>query len=195
MGNVLEVSIAVCLEQVIVNKIFHLRVLDSVHSSETILKLALIASALRTCSDNLRREYRSMEQATSKRSRVEEETWHLPNPTAAAPSPNSLIPALEFKARLGRRNETLTKPNKSDASDNPEMRSLYLAMYGGQEVVVKFTYKYSPIAHDALAARNHAPKLHACELVVGGQKMVVMDRLDGTRMFDAEDQSSAQGLR
>lgn len=145
MEIVLEISIAVCLEEFMVDKILCFDVFKRGHPDETILKLALIASA---CSDNLRREYRSMEDTPTQR-RIEEETWHLPNPTAATPSPNTLIPVLELKARLGRGNRKI----------------------------------------------NYAPKLHACELVIGGQKMVVMDRLDGTRMFDAEDQSSAQGLR
>ncbi|OCB92122.1 hypothetical protein A7U60_g516 [Sanghuangporus baumii] len=182
MGNVLEISIGVCLEEVVVDKILHFEVLDSPNRNETVVKLALIASALETCADELRDEYRDLERTSEP---VEEETWHLPCPSATAFSPNSLIPELEFKAKLSRRNEKLTKLK----GENAEMRSLFLATYCGRGVIVKFAVTYNDSAHTAVADQNHAPRLHTCEQVIGGLKMVVMERVHGKRMCDEDGNS------
>ncbi|KAL5500936.1 hypothetical protein ACEPAH_9323 [Sanghuangporus vaninii] len=177
MGNVLEISIAVCLEEVIVDKILHFEVLNGHDQDETVVKLALIASALKTCAGKLRREYANLERTSE---RAEEETWHLPCPSATPRSPNSLVSAVKFKAKLSRSNEELIKLK----GENVEMRSLFLATYCEQEVVVKFAMTYNESAHFALADQNLAPKLHLCEQVIGGLKMVVMDRVHGKRMCD-----------
>lgn len=184
MGNVIEVSIAVCLEEVIVDKILHFEILNSVHHDETTIKLALIASALKACADKLRAEYKDLDQ-TSAAGPVEEETWYLPVPSAVDPSPNALIPAVKFTGKLNRSNQKLTKPE----GKNSEMRSLFLAKYHDQEVVVKFSIGYGTDAHHAVADGTYAPKLHICERVIGGQQMVVMDRVDGKPMHEERHHS------
>ncbi|KAL5522203.1 hypothetical protein ACEPAF_2060 [Sanghuangporus sanghuang] len=182
MGNVLEISIAVFLEEVIVDKILHFEVLNGHNQDETVVKLALIASALKTCAGKLQREYANLEQTSE---RAEEETWHLPCPSASPRSPNSLVSAVKFKAKLSRSNEELIKLK----GENAEMRSLFLATYCKQEVIVKFAMTYNESAHSALADQNLAPKLHLCEQVIGGLKMVVMDRVHGKRMCDERKNS------
>ncbi|KAI0291295.1 hypothetical protein BC826DRAFT_886738, partial [Russula brevipes] len=50
------------------------------------------------------------------------------------------------------------------------------------EVVVKFTANYNEQAHRILADEGLAPKLYACQRVIGNLFMVVMERLNGTPM-------------
>ena len=52
-GNVIEISIAICLEQVIPQKIFRLDICESAHDNEMIVQLALIASVLDNCAREL----------------------------------------------------------------------------------------------------------------------------------------------
>ncbi|KAI0338807.1 hypothetical protein BDW22DRAFT_1362524 [Trametopsis cervina] len=174
MGNVLEVSIAVCLEEVMVDKILHFEILSSVHYNKTVVKLALIASALKDCANELREEYESLTPTLGDRRRI----WFPPSPSTVDPSPNAPVSDVKFTGKLDRTNQPLTKLE----GDNIEMRSLYLATYHDQEVVVKFSAKYGTDAHHAVADGTYAPKLHFCEKVIGGQQMVVMDRVNGQRM-------------
>ena len=208
MGNVLEISIAVCLEQVVPQKIFRLDICESVHEDETIVKLALVASALHDCAQELRLEYvRGLEEAGPLATTVtpaKKETWHLPCPSVV-PSPNASMPALKFKAKLDRQNNVLRKYE----GKSWEMRTLFLADYfadglppqegvvgspAGKEVVVKFAVTYNADVHKLLAAKGLAPKLYACERVIGGMHMVVMERVDGTRMFDEPECSLPQSV-
>lgn len=185
MGNVLSVSIGVCLEEVIVDRVFKLNIFDGSDDDTTVTKLALIALALKICADSLRMEYRRL--ASETRSPTGRETWHLPCPSVV-PSSNHPMPALTFKAKLGRKNEELVKYEGTPE----EMRSLFLADYTAEgstaveEVVVKFAVKYAKDAHKMLDAgpRKLAPKLHACVPVIGRRQMVVMERVKGTPLCD-----------
>ncbi|KZT00303.1 uncharacterized protein LAESUDRAFT_666430 [Laetiporus sulphureus 93-53] len=70
------------------------------------------------------------------------------------------------------------------------MRPLFLADYTAEgsssavEAVVKFAVTYNKDAHKELAVKHYAPRLYACESVIGGREMVVMERVHGKRMCD-----------
>ena len=191
MGNVLEVSIAVCLEKVIADKVLHFEIYEGHNDDETITKLALIASALRDCADTLRIDHYRLKHLALEpaiKSPLGRETWHLPSPSVI-PSPNTSMPVLEFTSKLSRSNEQL-----NEEGDPSEMRSLFLAQYTAEGslpegVVVKFALTYNKDAHKLLADRGLAPKLHSCEPVIGGREMVVMERVKGKRMYDFREHS------
>lgn len=196
MGNVLEISIAVCLEEVIVKKILDFEILDDENIDETILKLALIASALKQCGTRLRAEYSRFSDPLHLPAQVAAEDWHLPRPSAVPGTDlsNSYIPQLKFKAKLDRNNkELLMRPQSASEKNHIDMRSLYLANLEngkGEEVVVKFATTYNKTAHNALAEADFAPRLYSCEPLIGCPNMVVMERvLNGMRMFDAPKNS------
>jgi len=56
-----------------------------------------------------------------------------------------------------------------------------------QEVIVKFTARYNVVAHRLLADADLAPKLHFCERVVGDLYMVIMDCVDGTSVWQLQE--------
>lgn len=185
MGNVLEVSIAVCLEQVIVDTVLHFKICDSDDDDKTISKLALIALALRSCASTLQQGYRRLERRSPENETRGRDTWHLPCPSVD-PSLGVSTPALVFKSRLNRNNEELA----TVAGDPLEMRSLFLADYTppppdpsfAVEVVVKFAVTYNVVAHKLLATSNFAPKLYTSVPVIGKREMVVMERVNGKPM-------------
>lgn len=49
------------------------------------------------------------------------------------------------------------------------------------EVVIKFSPTYNKEAHELLAKKGGAPKLHECRRVLGGMYMIVMDRVKGVQ--------------
>ena len=63
--------------------------------------------------------------------------------------------------------------------------SMYIATLGdtNKEVIVKFTARYNEVAHRLLVDADLAPKLHFCERIIGDLYMVVMDRVDGTSVW------------
>ena len=104
----------------------------------------------------------------------------FPDPTCDLPG--SKLPELDYCGILDRSN------NIVKYYDNPtrrEMRCLFIAkMDGSKDVVVKFPSRYGKEAHELLASKGLAPKLHYCLPVVGGLYMIVMDRVEG-RLLDA----------
>jgi hypothetical protein len=186
MGNVLEVSVAVCLEKVIMDKVLRFEICDGDNDSETVVKLALIASALKDCAEKLRIEYVRLEDVAAPNPK--RETWNLPDPSVV-PSPNNLMPALTFKSKLRQSNDQL-----AEEGDLSEMRSLFLADYTAHdqppiEVVVKFTVTYNEHAHKLMAEHGFAPKLYSSVPMIGGRMMVVMERVQGTQMCDLRRRS------
>lgn len=178
MGPVLEISIGVCLEHVVVDRILHLHLRSSVNDERTILKLALIFSALKECSDSLLAEYRNSTRVAP----GDPATWHLPRPSAVIPSQNSRVGDVQFQGKLDRENKPLAAHDGALLAW--EMRPLYIAknVVENEEVIVKFTTRYNKDAHTTLSALDYAPKLHFTEEVIGGQTMVVMERLTGKPM-------------
>ncbi len=63
-------------------------------------------------------------------------------------------------------------------------RSLFLAEYQEDVVVVKFCERYGEDAHRTLANVGLAPRLHYCSKVVGDVFMVVMDFVNGRDAYN-----------
>lgn len=219
MGNVLEVSIAVALDIVHFNNILHFEIKGDDDMDETVSKLILIASALKTCASELEKEYKSLE-SPEKEVPAAESKWYLPCVTLREPTK---VPfELDFKSKLSRSNTSIPKMKYDQARVLSYARSLFLAdlrRNGSQtpdlEVVVKLTTIYNRDAHEMLAsvgctdagettggdsnvgdahngsARALAPKLHGCYSFMGGGnlKMVVMDRVNGKPLSDYGDHS------
>ncbi|KAF8130575.1 hypothetical protein EV363DRAFT_1332352 [Boletus edulis] len=59
-------------------------------------------------------------------------------------------------------------------------RALFLAKFGGQQVMVKFSERYSPDAHHAVAKAGLAPKLLFHTRLRGGAHMAIMEYIDGS---------------
>ncbi|KAF8558359.1 hypothetical protein OG21DRAFT_1380524, partial [Imleria badia] len=76
------------------------------------------------------------------------------------------------------------RPAYPDSPDMPNMQTLFircalfLAKYKGEPVVVKFSEKYNPTAHQALAIMELAPKLYFHTQLRGGVHMVIMELID-----------------
>lgn len=101
------------------------------------------------------------------------------------------MPKLKFKSKLSRDNRegplTWTEDGLVD------MHALYLADYedrNNETVVVKFPFTYNQKAHELLAMHKHAPNLYACVDVVGGRKMVVMERLESCERLSNQEANS-----
>lgn len=184
MGPVIEVSIAVCLEKTLVDKILDFEIHDGDDDDVTVTKLALIASAIKQCAESLRLEYRRSHQTPATVEQPGKETWHLPRPSIV-PSLNSPMPALEVKSKLSRNNVELVREL---AVEEPQMRSLFLADYthkgseSAVEAVVKFVTTYGTDAQHLLSAKGYAPKLYDCVPVIGRRIMVIMERVNGKPM-------------
>jgi hypothetical protein len=188
MGNILEVSSALYLDEAIVDKLLHFEIINGDNSEETIKKLALLALALQDCARDLRDGSFNHQKPFSV-SLHDKETWLLPDPTLGP----SLKPVsnLRFTSRLVRGNKS-----PHDGVKKTRMRPLFVAERdeGGakQEVVVKFVTRYNEVAHQILAKNKLAPQLYEYYdygHVVGWRKMVVMERVKGQPMSECEEGS------
>lgn len=180
-GDVLEIASAVCVEHVILNELLEIPIANGVHRDLTLRKLARLASALAECNSGLRAEQWELRD------------WHArqsvgpfyPQPTPKTSSETFL--KATFRGRLGDQNNILPstwcpslsemrRPLVADVDIDGEHRPV--------GVVVKFTERYNVDAHRALADLDPplAPKLHACQRVLGNMFMVVMERLEGQPM-------------
>ncbi len=89
---------------------------------------------------------------------------HFPKPTVLPNSP--LLKPLVFKRQI-------ELPLRHSG-----LRCLFVAEYGGTDVLVKFCETYSEKAHSTLAEARLAPVLHYCSMIAGDIFMVVMDLVD-----------------
>jgi hypothetical protein len=101
----------------------------------------------------------------------------LPNPTYLPNSP--LVGSLVFQNRVD-----FPRINSDGKSSSNYRRSIFLAEYDEQPVLVKFCESYSEDAHRTLADLGLAPVLHFCSLVIGDIFMVVMDRVNSRDAYD-----------
>jgi hypothetical protein len=179
MGNVIEISIVIVIEQIHFRKIFHLELQGDSNTKLDISNLVHVFDALKNCADQLREEYERLANETNPRT---EPKWHLPQPTSSSAEIN--FPKLEFKCPIDRDNLDV------DLTATPDPRCLFSAHLstdaGIEEVVVKFTSEYHQRAHELLASQTPplAPKLYGCYDVVGvkGMKMIVTQRIKGKPM-------------
>jgi len=177
-GHSLEISTALTLERITVNELLVLDLKNGYDRPATLRKLMRIASALAECASQLERKYQHLIQQDSPRNR-HRRFFPQPTPDPRSP-PSSPLPELTFLKRLDQDNNTFQIPNNPSAQ---RMRSLFVGtLLDGShevEVVVKFTATYNEVVHKLLAEKGLAPKLYACQRVIGNLFMVVMERIAG----------------
>jgi hypothetical protein len=104
MGNVLEVSTLVALDIVHFNKILHFEIRGGDDQDKTVMKLLLIASALKECADGLKEEYNSLATySLDYHTLTPERKWDLPCPTPKFSRGETPFD-LDFKCKLGHDN-------------------------------------------------------------------------------------------
>ena len=183
----LEISIAVCLETVVVNESLSLNLRDNLFRGELKQKLARVAVALQDCSNGLDRYYTQLTGEGVRSS-------FFPSPTLvpsvgsepltkAAFDASSAFRGLKILGHLSGKNEMMDPtptPGPSDMRHN-----LFLATLLGEnepptQAVVKLVKRYSKEAHEHLADKGLAPKLFLCQHVIGNLIAVVMEHVTGT---------------
>ncbi|TFK62631.1 hypothetical protein BDN72DRAFT_872475 [Pluteus cervinus] len=176
-ANRLEVSTAVCIGRIYVTRLVVLDFSLGFHASADIIRLARAFKAVRTCREDLQDYYSSIINAPSS-----ELSSVYPNPTLIDYS--KILPILTYRRFLSREGQpTSTLVNLGTVSS-----ALYIATMEGvpNEVVVKFTARYNPTAHELLAEARLAPKLHFWGRVIGDLYMVVMDRVHGKTVLQLQ---------
>ena len=148
------------------------------HASESIIRLARVFKALSGCRLDLRNYYDSVSDLTLPRL-----SCLYPNPTLVDRS--KTLPTLTYTRFLSRAGG----PTSALVDLGNTTTSMYIATLSNtkEEVIVKFTAHYNEVAHHLLADANLAPKLHFCERVIGNLYMVVMDRVDGTSLWQIQE--------
>jgi hypothetical protein len=146
------------------------------HASDNIIRLARVFGALSRCRLDLHDYYDSVSNLTSPRL-----SCLYPNPTLVDRS--KTLPTLTFRQFLSRAGS----PTSAHVDLGNATTSMYIATLDDtKEVIVKFTAHYNEMAHRLLANEDLAPKLHFCERVIGDLYMVVMDRVDGTSVWQLQ---------
>ncbi|TDL20575.1 hypothetical protein BD410DRAFT_821803 [Rickenella mellea] len=173
-ANRLEIGVAVCVGPIYVTRLLTLDLSLDFLASNSIVRLARVFHALSSCRDELQIYYEGVRNKISRRL-----SCLYPNPTPIDPSTE--LPQLIYKQFLSPAGQPISNivelANKTSA--------LYVAILTAtnHEVVVKFTARYSEEAHRLLAEAQLAPALHYCGRVVGDLFMIVMDRVDGTSIW------------
>ncbi|KAF8727267.1 hypothetical protein AX14_007435 [Amanita brunnescens Koide BX004] len=118
----------------------------------------------------------------SKSTTIVSETWTFPNSLVYIPTQHhSILPKhCPNLPTNGFCPEVVSPPQLGDATT-----VIYTATLGDadEEVIVKFTARYSEVAHRLLAMAGLAPRLHSCDRVIGDLYMVVMERVDGKSVW------------
>jgi len=179
-GNRLEISVAVCVGPIYVTKLLILDLSLGFHASDNIIHLARIFGALSRCREDLESYYKGV--TTSAYPKL---SCLFPNPTPVDTS--NALPKLtyrQFLSRAGQPTSTLVDLNATTA--------MYIAVLDdtSEDVIVKFTAHYNDAAQRLLAEAGLAPKLHFCGRVVGGLYMIVMERVDGTSVWQLQQDNS-----
>ncbi len=183
----LEISIAVCLQTVVVNEILSLNMRDNLFRGQLKQKLARVAEALQDCSGELNIYYSELTGEGKSSS-------YFPSPTLVPSVVSeplrkgafdfdalSAFPGLKILGHLSHKNEMLDQTSKPEPKD---MRhNLFVATFLGKKeaptLVVKLVKRYSKEAHEHLANKGLAPKLFVCQRVIGNLIAVVMERVTG----------------
>jgi len=144
------------------------------HASDNIIRLARVFGALSRCRLDLHNYYDRVSKLIPPRL-----SCLYPNPTLVDHS--KTLPALTYRQFLSRAG----RPTSALVDLGNATTSMYIATLSdtNKEVIVKFTACYNEVAHCLLADADLAPKLHFCERVIGNLYMVVMDRVDGTSVW------------
>src|SRR5258707_2830000 len=194
--HILHISIAVCLETVVVNKILTLDMLDNLFRDDLVQKLARVAVALRECSKGLDAYYSDLKGK-------KEGSSCFPSPTLVpligselltkgAFDNSSTFCGLKIEGHLspkGQMEEPIPNPSPADMRHN-----LFLATLdgNGEKVVVKLVKRYSKEAHKHLANKGLAPKLFLCQRVIGNLIVVVMEHVSGCLLNEVPGSLAAE---
>ncbi|KAF8153399.1 hypothetical protein B0H34DRAFT_723389 [Crassisporium funariophilum] len=144
---------------------------------QTTLSASPVSSGLSRCRLNLRHYYDSVSNLKPPRL-----SCLYPNPTLVDCS--KTLPALTYRQFLSRAG----RPTSALVDLGNTTTSMCIATLGNtNKVIVKFTARYNEVAHRLLADADLAPKLHFCERVIGDLYMVVMDRVDGTSVWQLQE--------
>ena len=182
----LEISIAVCLETVVVNEILSLSMRDNIFRGKLKQKLARVALALQDCSNGLDKYY---SQLTGEGMR----SSYFPSPTLvpsvgsepltkAAFDASSAFRGLKILGHLSGKNEIMEPtptPKPVDMRHNLFLATLLGDNEPPAEAVVKLVKRYNKEAHEHLADKGLAPKLFLCQHIIGNLIVVVTERVRG----------------
>ena len=182
----LEISIAVCLETVVVNEILSLSMRDNIFRGKLKQKLARVALALQDCSNGLDKYY---SQLTGEGMR----SSYFPSPTLvpsvgsepltkAAFDASSAFRGLKILGHLSGKNEIMEPtptPKPVDMRHNLFLATLLGDNEPPAEAVVKPVKRYNKEAHEHLADKGLAPKLFLCQHIIGNLIVVVTERVRG----------------
>ncbi|KAF8193340.1 hypothetical protein BJ912DRAFT_960767 [Pholiota molesta] len=186
-GHKLEISIAVCLETVVVNQILSLDIQDNMFRSELQQKLSRVAEALKACSAQLDAYY-------SKLAAKRMPSYSFPSPTLepldsskplvlqGALEALSAFPGLRIVARLDRYNDEMRQkpqPGPADMRHNLFLAEQLNADDSSAQLIVKVVKRYGQAAHHCLAKGMLAPRLLLCQPIIGNLIIVVMERAKG----------------
>ena len=123
----------------------------------------------------------------SKSITIVSETWTFPNSLVYIPTQHhSILPKhCPNLPTNGFCPEVVSPPQLGDATT-----VIYTATLGDadEEVIVKFTARYSEVAHRLLAMAGLAPRLHSCDRIIGDLYMVVMERVDGKSVWQLREE-------
>ncbi|KDR71452.1 hypothetical protein GALMADRAFT_143725 [Galerina marginata CBS 339.88] len=173
-ANRLEISVAVCVGPIYVTKLLMLDLSFGFHASDNAIRLARIFKVLSRHRTELENYYQSVKSLASPRL-----ACLFPNPTPIDRSkPLPKFTYRQFFTRAGQATPHL-----------PDLGSFTTVMYvatlndTNEEVIVKFTARYNEAAHRLLSEAKLAPTLYFCGRVVGDLYMIVMERADGTSVW------------
>lgn len=178
MGTRLEISTAIYINGIYVDKHLSYEMYLDAWQSEHILRLGQIFMAVRNAVNELVEYYSELNERLGGNPPT---IRHLfPNPL---PVSSTTLPTLEYRGKLS---HTGALVEFSDATaeevNQTQQYATYLAYMRVDdqqvEVVVKFTAQYNEAAHRLLADHGYAPKLHYFSRLVGGLYMVVMEYIN-----------------
>lgn len=147
------------------------------HASDNIIRLARVFAALSRCRVDLENYYVGVGSLASPKL-----SCMFPNPTPVDSS--KPLPKLTYRQFFSRAGQ----PTPAIIDLKNATTTMYVATLddNNQEVIVKFTARYNEQAHRLLAEARLAPRLHFCGHVVGDLYMVVMDRVEGTSVWQLQ---------
>ena len=179
-ANRLEISVAVCVGPIYVTKLLTLDLSLGFHGSDNIIRLARVFGVLSRCRADLKIYYDRVRNLDFPRL-----SCLYPNPTPLEPS--KALPQLTYNQFLSRAG----KPTSALVDLGDATTVMYIATLGdaNEEVIVKFTARYSEVAHCLLAMTGLAPRLHFCERVIGDLYMVVMELVDGKSIWQLREEN------
>ena len=178
-ANRLEISVAVCVGPIYMTKLLTLDLSLGFHGSDNIIRPARVFGALSRCRADLKIYYDRVRNLDFPKL-----SCLYPNPTPFDPS--KALPQLTYKRFLSRGG----KPTSALVDLGDATTVIYTATLGDadEEVIVKFTARYSEVAHRLLAMAGLAPRLHSCHRIIGDLYMVVMEHVDGKSVWQLREE-------